>query len=142
MNWSKIFFRSVFLLFVSLCACDHEESFPESEWLYFGIVTDDTLNFSRIYAQDGTEIYKWITYSYPESEYGLYEHNSLKLPLSPFTDSVTYIFEQTERTDTLKVTYRQGPEFFSRRRGILYLFQDHQITYTTFDSVVICERCY
>lgn len=144
MKLSKIFFGSVFFLFLSLCACDDEEDIPESDWLYFGIVSDDTLRFSKVCAQDGPEIYNDITYIYGGSDnrYELNKNNSLKLPLSPFSDSLTYIFEQPERTDTLKVAYRQGPEFFSGRSGILYLFQNHQITYTTFDSLVICELCY
>lgn len=141
-NSTGILLGLVLLLLSTLFSCDDDSTMPPSQWLYFGIVSEEPLYFSKIYVPDGPVIYRDTTYEYSAPDYGISEYNSFKLPLSPFSDSVSYIFEQPDRTDTIKVAYRQGPEYTNPREGILYLFRDHQIYYTTFENLVICDRCY
>ena len=132
------------LLLSIMLSCDDDIYIPQTEWFYFDIVSIETFHFSRIYAMEGPEIYQDLIHIYPGYENKNEQHtqSAFKLPLSPFSDSVTFIFERPEKIDTIKVRYTQGLEFISRREGIVYLFQDPKITYTTFDSLLVCESCY
>lgn len=142
MNLRRLFWVLLVSVLGICCSCEDDDSRPPTQWLYFAIVAEEPIHFSKIYVREGPVIYLDTTYVYPEPGGSLSEYNSFKLPLSPFSDAVTYIFEQPDRTDTLQVTYLQGPGFSSKQEGVLYLFSDHQISYTTFDSLIICDLCY
>ena len=142
MSFIKVFKAAVFLVIPLLSACHDDNYIPATEWLYFEIVSEDTLHFTKIYVADGPVVYTDTQYVYRPADNGLNEYSSFRLPLSPFSDSLYFVFEQQERMDTIKISYRQGPEFINRRTGLVYLFQDPEVTYTTFDSLIICEECY
>lgn len=70
-----------------------------------------------MYVPDGPVVYRDTTYDYRavDSRYGPLTYTSLKLPLSLYTYSLLYIFEQENRQDTLIVTCKQGTRFAGRR---------------------------
>ena len=59
----------VFLL-LSLFACHDDTHIPDTEWLYFEIVSEDTLHFSKIYVADGPVVYTDTQYVYRPADNG------------------------------------------------------------------------
>lgn len=62
------------------------------------------------------------------------------LPLRLSTDQTTYIFESTDRTDTLTISYRRRLIFISRRCGTEMVLDSFRLAQpTTFKEVTVSE---
>lgn len=62
--------------------------------LYIRINTEDTLYFESIFAEGKPALHNGMYYVYNSS---WYEDGGIALPLSPFEDTLTYIFRQANR---------------------------------------------
>lgn len=135
--------RKLFVLLCSLPFCIaascESDIVHAGDPLYILIPAEDTLYFENIYAAGKPDLYKGISYVYHDN---LYENGGIALPLSPFHDTLTYIFRQALRQDTLTITYTHAIEYQRERNETLYVYRDHRILYTTFGQVEICQDCY
>ena len=95
-----------------LAACNDEclpAYEPELRVLFLLSPNTPAVEVSRIYTPEGREV--------PFREGNYY------LPLSLHTDSVTYVFESPNRSDTLTLFYRRNFYFESRRCGYVVEIQ-------------------